>query len=85
MNPEILIDKATTNGLGNVLSILIVLAFFWLLMFVMKQNEKREERLANIIEKSLNQLSEKFDNVNRYHRDEHAEILKTINEIACVK
>ena len=36
----------STTGLGNILSIIVII-------YILKENTKREERLSNVIEKSL--------------------------------
>lgn len=56
MGIDKLIEWSANYGLGVVLSILGAICFFKLLIFVLKENSKREDRLAGIIEQHLKAL-----------------------------
>lgn len=55
---EALFKYSVTYGLGIVLSVGMALFLFWILQYVLKENSKREDKLAAIIEGQLKYLME---------------------------
>lgn len=53
MNPEKIFEWTVSYGLGTVLAIGAALALHQILFYVLKENSKREERLASLIEGNL--------------------------------
>ena len=51
------LDYITQYGLGNVLAVFLALGFWRVLIYVLKENSKREERLAGIVENHLSGLN----------------------------
>ena len=60
---EGLFKYSVTYGLGIVLSILIALFFFWILRYVLRENSRREERLASIIDGQLKYVQDSISNL----------------------
>lgn len=56
MTVEQILNWTITYGLGIVLSILIAFGAWKVLVYVLKENTKREDRLAGIIENHLGKL-----------------------------
>lgn len=61
---KVAMNMIMTYGLGTVLAIFITFAFWRMLIYVFKENSKREDRLANIIENHIKSLTESFGNLN---------------------
>ncbi len=90
-----LIRMAASNGLGIVLSIIIAVGLGWLLRFVLRENAKREDRLATLIENHLHALTESVNRINqaitehgreekeanRYQREEHREMIRFLDRL----
>ncbi len=57
MDPGSVLQWSATYGLGTVLSVLIAFAFWRTLVYVLRENAKREERLANILENHIQNLT----------------------------
>ncbi len=82
-------------GLGVALSIFIAGFLGWLLRFVLKENAKREDRLATIIENHLHALTESVNRLSqaiaerdrqmqeacRYQREEHREMIHLLERL----
>lgn len=95
MSNQQALDWAVNYGLGVVLSVGIAIAFWRILIFVLKENSKREDRLASIIEMDIKNLeSTAASNQNsaidfrkqlmetiRYEREEHRQISEILNGI----
>lgn len=95
MDIEKLFQYSVTYGLGIVLSIAMACFMGWLLKYVLKQNETREDRLASIISKDITGLGQifkdhdskqedainKFEEAHRYQRKEHEEQKKAYERI----
>lgn len=75
---EQMLNWVVNYGLGNVLALGIAFAFWRILIFVLKENSKREERLAKIIEEHLSELKQ----ANSYQRDEHKSIMKVLEDLS---
>ncbi len=60
---EGLFKYSVTYGLGIVLSILIALFLFWILRYVLRENSRREERLASIIDGQLKYVLDSITNL----------------------
>lgn len=87
-----IVKLAATNGLGIVLSVIIAIGLGWVLRFVLKENAKREDRLATIIENHLHSLTDSVSRINqaitdkdrqtqevyRYQREEHQEMIRLL-------
>lgn len=79
-----MLDWVINYGLGNVLALFIAVAFWRILIFVLKENAKREDRLAGIIEKHLAGVEdniEEFKRANEYQREEHKKMIETLDAI----
>ena len=63
MNFEQVLNCVATYGLGSVLAVGIAFFLRWILIFVLKENSKREDRLANIIETHIKTLANSVMNV----------------------
>ena len=95
MEWEKMISLVATQGLGVVLSIIII-------VYVLRENTKREERLVTVIEKhlvlldtQLSALSKQFSDyesqiclvssqvieTNKYQRDEHLAMMRILHEM----
>lgn len=83
MSFEKILEWSVTYGLGTVLAFLIAFAFWRTLIYVLKENTKREERLANIIEKHIDSLSTALINVHNSITQSHVQIqeLKEANKL----
>lgn len=95
MNPEGLAKLAVNYGLGIILSVGMACFFGWLLKYVLAQNEKRENRLSDLISKdiaantkAINDHDDKsmaaiknVEEANRRQRDEHEAHKKLLEEI----
>ena len=80
--PSVEIIKAAFNyGLGIVLALFIAIVGYYILMFVLKENSKREERLAGIIENDITKVNNTIEKVSQYHREEHNKMIQTLTEI----
>lgn len=94
-DPEKLAQIAVNYGLGIVLSIGMAWFMVWLLKYVFKQNEIREQRLSDLIVKDIalttkamidheDKSSERFkriDEANRRQREEHEAHAKKLDKI----
>lgn len=72
------------GSLGIVLAIATFCFMAWLVRFVLKTNEKREERLAKIIENDLATQRNQIDSLvtaNSMQREEHRVLLETAERI----
>jgi len=58
MDPKILFDWTVSYGLGTVLAIGAAFGLWKLLFYVLRENSKREERLASIIESNLKSVND---------------------------
>lgn len=70
---------AVPGSLGIILAIATFIFMAWLVRFVLKTNEKREDRLASIIERDLASQNEQLDRLeegHRFQRAEHQQILE---------
>ena len=97
MNPEMsqLGALAANYGLGVALSVFIAGFLGWLLRFVLKENAKREDRMAGIIGNHLHSLTEAVNRMNesiekhdskeeevwRYQREEHREMIHLLERL----
>lgn len=69
---------AVPGSLGIILAIATFVFMAWLVRFVLKTNEKREDRLASIIEKDLAAQKVQLDRLeegHRFQRIEHDKII----------
>lgn len=94
-DPEKIAQIAVNYGLGIVLSIGMAWFMVWLLKYVFKQNEVREQRLSELIVKDIalttkslidheDKSSERFkriDEANRRQREEHEAHNKKLDKI----
>lgn len=72
-----------TYGLGTLLAVGIAIAFWRILIYVLKENSNREERLAGIIEKDISLLQNSISHVSDLliqHDSRAVEAIKGINE-----
>ena len=88
-----LIKSAATYGLGTVLAILMAGFMGWVIRFILKDNAKREERLAEIIERDLiaqksaleahdrrvSEATQRAEEAHRRQREEHEEMNRRQN------
>lgn len=97
MNPEMsqLGALAANYGLGAALSVFIAGFLGWLLRFVLKENAKREDRMAGIIANHLHSLTEAVNRMNeslekhdsteeevwRYQREEHNQMIRLLEKL----
>ena len=86
---------AANYGLGVALSVFIAGFLAWILRFVLKENAKREDRLATIIENHLHALTESVNRLSqaiaerdrqmqeacRYQREEHREMVRLLEKL----
>ena len=94
MDPKAVLDWSVSYGLGTVLAIGMAFAFWKILTYVFIQSDKREERiftenlkredrLANIIEIHIKELSLKTDRATEVvllHNRSETEFLKSLKE-----
>ena len=83
-----MIKAAATYGLGIVLSLLMAGFMGWVIRFILKENAKREERLAGIIERDLvaqknaleqhdrrmSEAAQRTEEANKRQREEHEQL-----------
>ena len=95
MDPEKIAQLAVNYGLGIVLSIGMAVFMGWLLKYVLKQNELREQRLSDLIIKDLavttksindhdersNSAIKNIEEANRRQREEQEEHKKLLQQI----
>ena len=62
-DPKTILDWAVSYGLGTLLAVGMALAFWHILLYVLKENSKREDRLASIIEGHLGQLTQSTNRI----------------------
>ena len=78
---EGLFKYSTSYGLGIVLSILMALYLFWILRYVLRENSRREERLAQIIDGNmgnlLNSMTQMLTQLAAHDSWEHEEAVAT--------
>jgi hypothetical protein len=94
MGPEA-VKLAWNYGLGIVLAVAIALFLGWLIRYVLRENAKREDRLAGIIENHLHALDESTHKLTnaitehdrasregyRQQHEEHREIVKLLERL----
>ena len=83
METKTILDWSVTYGLGTVLSVGIAFAAWRVLIFVLKENSKREDRLAGIIEIHIKELSEKSNHMADaiiLHDKNEAEYFRSMRE-----
>ena len=82
-------------GLGTALSVFIAGFLGWLLRFVLKENAKREDRMAGIIGNHLQSLTDAVNRMNesiekhdskeeevwRYQREEHSQMIRLLEKL----
>jgi len=95
MNPETLLQWMTKYGISFVFAALSVVGLYRLTLFVLKENAKREERLAGLIEQDLVGLQktlqvhddrsasaiESIKQANGFQREEHQRMLEALTEL----
>jgi len=97
MNPEMnqLGALVANYGLGAALSVFIAGFLGWLLRFVLKENAKREDRMAGIIGNHLQSLTDAVHRMNesmekhdskeeevwRYQREEHSQMIRLLEKL----
>lgn len=77
---------AVPGALGIILAIATFVFMAWLVRFVLKTNEKREDRLAKIIESDLEGQKAQLDRLeegHRFQRAEHEKIM--VNQDKCLE
>jgi hypothetical protein len=81
MGVEQVLNWSITYGLGIVLSVLIAFGAWKVLIYVLKENTKREDRLAGIIENHLGKLDSSMSMLADAlkQREGHLEDLKEAN------
>lgn len=90
MNPEIVNSAAqSANQVGLLTWVVVAVMIFCgsIILIVLFQNQKREERYANLVQIHLTGLESKFtehkstiDEANRMQKYEHGEFLKSLNK-----
>lgn len=93
-----LTQLSAMHGLGVVLSVLITACAGWLMIYVLKENARREERYIHVLDKTLTYLTEllvahdarainaitSLEQANRFQREEHQKIVDSLNRISTV-
>lgn len=95
MEPDTLLRWTAQYGIGIVFAVLAVIGLYRLTVFVLRENARREERLAGFIERDLNRLQdglrthddraaaamESIQQANGFQREEHQRMLEALTEI----
>ncbi len=71
------LEATKTYGVETVMLFMVAAFLAWLIVYVLNQNAKREERLAGIIEKELAKL-EQADSIQK---QEHGRIIEGLTRI----
>lgn len=74
---------AVPGSLGIILSVSTFVFCAWLIRYVLKTNEKREDRLASLIEKDLSNQKSQLDRLeegHKFQRAEHQALLENQNK-----
>ncbi len=95
MDPETLLQWMTKYGISFVFAAMAVIGLYRMTLFVLRENAKREERLAGIIERDLVSLEktverdgertilglESIKQANGFQREEHQRMLEALTEL----
>lgn len=83
MNPDQVFQWVMNYGLGVVLSVFTAFALWRILIYVLNENSRREERLAGIIENHLAELGKSINRTNEmlYKRDGYFDDFKEVSRM----